>query len=137
MFELKFLVKKPLEEVYEILANMHTFASVHPLIQHIECLGECNYKIFEQVKFGPFNYAFTYTAEVNADPVQKQISVRAFINKFTQLELIFKLCSLPEGTRVFETVTIHSILPIKRFMHTLFEEQHTVLFSNINELKAA
>ncbi|MBX3289048.1 MAG: hypothetical protein KF855_06840 [Acidobacteria bacterium] len=128
--ELIFTVKRDKQTVFEYLTQPYKFVSVHPLIYKMTDLGGGYYKVYEQVKFGSVPYKFTYKANIVSQQ-NDEVTINASVAGITKITMHFYLRSSEAGTAITEHISINSLLPIKRFMHNLFKEQHGQLFKNI------
>ncbi len=111
------------------LTDVDKFVSVHPLIYKMTDLGHGKYKVHEKIKIGFIHYRFTYKATISQR--DNIVNIDASIMGLTKLSMQFMLQKEDEGTLVHETLSIKSVLPIKDFMKKLIQEQHQVLFKNI------
>ena len=129
---LHFEYPHPATNLIGILSDPIRFTKAHPLIEKMEPLEEGVFKVYETVKMGPFSFAFTYKATVDVNFEEGIVSIRISVKKLTHIDLIFKITPMAEGCSIEEHIYIRSVLPIHRYMNKLFEEQHAVLFANIN-----
>jgi hypothetical protein len=120
-------IKKPTNFVFDHLTDMQKFVSVHPIIYKMDDLSNGNYKVYEKLGL----VSFTYSANVNGDPQNKIVNIKAVVMKMTHIEMIFKLKSAGDHTLIEETVNFRSPLPIKTLMQNIFRKQHKQLFFNI------
>jgi len=129
-----FTCNKPVDQVIAVLGDMQRFAQVHPIIQRIEPMGDQGYLVHETVRFGPIPYSFTYPVVVHMDRAAGRVRVEATIQRMTHMTMEFNVEADGGGSKITETVEIHSPLPIKSYLLKLLRTQHTQLFKNIGEL---
>lgn len=129
---LHFELPHPASKVIEYLLDPIKFTRVHPLIEKMEPVGEGVFKVYEKVKMGPFFYTFTYKAVVDVNLQAGIVRIKISVKKLTHIDLIFKIKPMAEGCSIEEHIHIRSVLPIHRYMNKLFEDQHALLFANIN-----
>lgn len=129
MREFIFLVKKSEDFVYRSLTDAASFTSFHPLIYRMEPTGNNQYTVYEQIRFGPITYRFTYPATVHGTGTE--VRMEAVVKKLTRVTMVFSLKEENGLTRVTERISIQSVLPLKRFLYRLFERQHRVMFENM------
>ncbi|MBL7884470.1 MAG: hypothetical protein JNL69_10410 [Bacteroidia bacterium] len=129
--QLSFQVNKNINQVVEYLSNMQKFASVHPVISHIDDKGNNNYLVHETLKLGFIPFSFTYPVTIEISDLNKRIFYRATVFKFTTVEMKFELKSNNGFTIVEEDIQFKSIFPVKFIMQKIFKKQHTQLFKNI------
>lgn len=127
--KLTFSVKTSINTVLDYLTDIEKFVFIHPIIYKMEALGNNQYKVYEKVKIGFFRYAFNYIAKI--ETYQNEVIIEAKIKGMSSIKMHFYLSENNNQTIIEEVITIKSILPIKKFMHKLFQEQHTILFSNL------
>lgn len=129
--ELTFCIKKSIDVVFTYLTDMQKFASVHPVITHIDHTGPDRYLIHETLKLGFIPYSFTYPATIEANPIDHTVIMRAVVFRMVRIEMRFALVQEGDHTQVKETIHFNSKLPVKSAMEKVFKEQHTQLFKNI------
>ncbi|MBX3244032.1 MAG: hypothetical protein KF685_06205 [Acidobacteria bacterium] len=118
--------------VFDHLTQPDKFVSVHPLIYKMTDLGGGNYKVYERVKFGPIPYKFTYKANIATRDIDEVI-IKASVAGLTKIEMHFFLDSFENSTTINEHISVSTPLPVKRYMYRLLEEQHRLLFQNIEK----
>jgi len=128
---LSFKVNKPVEAVFEYLADMQKFVSVHPVIYKMDRLSQNHFKVYETLSLLFIPVSFTYTATVDHNAIDRTVVIRATVMKVTKIEMSYKLTSQHGSTIVEETLTFKSPLPLKSLMQSIFRSQHTQLFKNI------
>ena len=133
-FLLTFKLTKPAEQIFDCLADVNKFVSVHPIINRIDALGDNQYFVYESLKLGFIPYSFTYPATIERNIENKTITINATIMKLTKVELVFKISQHASYSLVEETITFRSPLPVKSIMKKVFTEQHQKLFKNIEDL---
>ena len=74
-------VSKPPAAVFDYLANMEKFASVHPVINKVKELGGNNYLVFETLSLWLFNCSFTYPAIISSNEKLGEITMTATVRK--------------------------------------------------------
>ena len=120
-------INKPAAIVFEYLSDMQKYVTVHPIIYKISPLGNNRYKVYEKLIL-----PFTYEARVESDIQNKTINISANVMKMVQVHMNFVI----EGnnpSRIKETVTFKSFLPVKAIMAKIFTKQHKQLFLNIEK----
>lgn len=133
---LTFRIRTPVDVCLTYLTDMQKFASVHPVISKIVPVGVDTYRVHETLRVGPVPVSFTYRARVEADPATWHVCIRATVLGLTRVEMNFYL--YPEGaaTRVEETLTVTSPLPVRALVYRIFREQHTRLFATMERVSA-
>lgn len=126
-------IKQPVALVFDHLADMQKFVSVHPVIYRIESLGENKYLIYETLKFAFIPYSFTYTATVDSNKETNSVVMNATVMK-NKIEMIFHLTSGDGFCLVEEKVTVKTSLLIKSMMQKIFRKHHAQLFRNIENV---
>ena len=127
-------INKPLDFVFDYLTNMQKFVSIHPVITKIEDKGSENYLVHETLNYG-FPISFTYSVKIEKNKDQNSVVMTATVMKFTKVEMIFKLFSENDSTRIEETVNFNTIFPMKQILQKIFKKQHVVLFKNLEAAK--
>lgn len=78
---------------------------------------------------------FTYVAHVSGNIKRNQVKIKATVKKMVTVEMDFLLEHQSDNTtRVTETVSFTSFLPVKAIMGRIFRQQHYQLFANIEKL---
>ena len=129
---LHFELPHPASKVIEYLSDPIKFTRVHPLIEKMEPVDEGVFKVYEKVKMGPFFYTFTYKAVVDVNLQAGIVRIKISVKKLTHIVLSFIITPTEKGCKIEEEIHIWSVLPIQRYMNKLFEDQHALLFANIN-----
>ncbi len=130
----EFKIKKSVALVFEYLTDMQKFVKVHPLIYKIDKLQDNKYVIFEKLKMGFIPYSFTYFATVDSDFEQKTVLIKAVIMKIVYVEMFYTITPENGYTVINERINIKTILPVKSIMKSIFQQQHELLFKNIEQL---
>lgn len=128
---LSFRIKKSTEFVFDYLTDMQKFASVHPVISHIDKDNDNSYLVLETLKVAMLPFSFTYPVHIKKSKAEKIVIISATVFKWTKITMIFFLKAEGEYTVVEEKIRFKSPLPIKFIMEKTFKKQHTVLFKNI------
>ncbi len=131
---LTFNINKPINVVFEHLTNMQKFVTVHPIIYKIEDKGSNQYLVFEKLKMLFIPVSFTYPAKVEGNFQNKQVTICAVVKKMTHIKMNYVLENDNGRTKITETISIRSPLPIGSIMQKIFTKQHTKLFKNIEDL---
>lgn len=131
---LEFKIKKTVAFVFEYLTDMQKFVRVHPIIYKIDKLQDNKYLIFEKLKIGFIPYSFTYFATVASDFEQKTVVIKAVIMKIVHVEMLYTITSENDYAIINETINLKTILPIKSIMKSIFQQQHELLFKNIEQI---
>jgi carbon monoxide dehydrogenase subunit G len=133
--KLTFTVNQPLPVVFDYLADMQKFVTVHPVITRIEPgLNSNNYKINETLRMGPIPLRFTYSATVNALE-KEQVVMHVAELKGVTLNIRFDLAATPNGTSIQEEIVIHTFQPLRQLLQVIFRKQHNKLFRNIDSMR--
>jgi carbon monoxide dehydrogenase subunit G len=132
MKKLTFKIKRDVSTIMDHLTNAEKFVSVHPLIYKMKRLGENKYKVYEKIDVGNIPYRFTYKAFItqNKDSVQIDASVMGITN----ISVHFTFLEEGDFTLITEKLVVKSILPVKHFLHKLFEKQHQIMFNTIEKV---
>jgi carbon monoxide dehydrogenase subunit G len=133
--ELSFRLKKTSDFVFDYLTDMQKFVSVHPVISQIDNTGSESYLVYETLKWGGIPFSFTYPATIEKNDLDKVVIIRATVMKLNKIEMKFVLKVDGDFTVVEESINFDTPLPIKSVMKSVFRQQHTQLFRNI-ELKS-
>lgn len=128
---LSFKINKPADDVFNYLTDMKKFASIHPVIDKIDSLGNNNYLVYEKLKAGFVPCSFTYPASVQGNYGKLIVIIKAKVMKLANIEMTFWLQQNGNYTLVYETIDIKTFLPIKSFMKKVFTTQHNQLFKNM------
>lgn len=134
--ELLFRIDKSMDVVFAYLTDMQKFASVHPVITHIDQTGPDRYLIHETLKLGFIPYSFTYPATIEANPIDHTVNMRAVVFKLVRIEMHFAILAEGDHTQIKETIHFSTKLPVISTMGKIFKEQHTQLFKNIEAASA-
>ena len=129
--KLSFRLQKSCDYVFDYLTDMQKYVSVHPVIFQIDRTGEESYLVHETLKFGLIPFTFMYPVTIEKSQIEKTITMRAVVMKFTKIEMNFVLTTDKGSTIVEETIQFQSPLPVKFIMEVVFKKQHTQLFKNI------
>ena len=131
--DLTFHIQASPDHVVEHLAMPHLFASVHPLIEHMEPLPSGRVRAQERMMIGPWRtpLRFGYIATIETDPTERTVRMSAAVMGLAHLHFTFRV--EPEGSSslVRERAEVRSLLPIQRLMHGIIRTQHAILFANI------
>lgn len=127
---LSFFVRKSPEHVFHYLSDADRFVSVHPVISKAEKRGE-KFVMHETLKIAGLPVTFRYPASITADPVTRQVRMNATVSGLVHISICFDMLAEGQGTRVHETVTFRSILPVHFVMRNIFRKQHRLLFEKI------
>ncbi len=130
---LEFQVNKPLDFVFEYLSNMQKFAKIHPVIYKIEHLEDNQYKVFEKLPLGFFSYSFTYPVKITAENDKKRVLMQAKVMNLVGIEILLELEEEQTETKIKETVSFESLLPVEYFAKSIFEKTHRQLFANLEK----
>ena len=129
---LLFKIKKPSNQVFDILSDMNKFTEVHPVISEIKSIKDGSYLIHETLKFGFIPFSFTYPATVESINPNK-VSFQATVMKVVTIKMDFNIQSDNDHSIIEEKISIKSILPVKGIIRKVFKEQHEKLFKNIED----
>jgi carbon monoxide dehydrogenase subunit G len=132
---LSYRINKPVDLVFEYLADMQKFVSVHPVITKIDKTGENTYQAHETLKFLFIPVSFSSPVTVESKPLEKIVTIRATVMTYTKIEMTFVLRADQDYTVIDETVNFKSPLPFKFMMKRIFRKQHRKLFRNIEMVK--
>jgi|GEM_PF-1299550 len=130
---LHFELPHPATKVMEYLSNPDKFTKAHPLIEKMEPLGEGRYTVYEKIKLGPYNYAYTYKATIKEDLGKGTVNMKITIKKISRISLEFNILPDAKGCRIEEIIHIQTPFPIRGLMMEFFEDHHILLFENINQ----
>jgi carbon monoxide dehydrogenase subunit G len=130
---LSFRIKKNIDAVYIYLTDMEKFVSVHPVIYQIDHLGNDNYLVHETLKFGPIPFSFKYPVTIEKNSKDEKVIIRATVFKLTKIEMKFHLRVDNDYTIIDEEIQFKSPFPVTFIMKSVFKEQHTKLFQNIED----
>ncbi|MCC7379917.1 MAG: SRPBCC family protein [Chitinophagaceae bacterium] len=130
---LNYTINKPAHIVFNYLADMQKFASVHPVITRIDNIEDNLYLVFETMRFGFIPFSFTYPVIVNSNSKACNVCIKATVMKITSIEMMFSITTANGGTIVHEEINFTSLLPIKSLMQKIFTKQHKQLFLNIEK----
>jgi len=130
---IEFNVNKPADIVFEYLSDMQKFVSVHPIIYKIDPLGENNYFVFERLKLLYIPWNFTYIVNIDARRETKEIIITTTVKKMVHIKMHFVIEENSGNSRIKESVTFKSFLPVTTIMSKIFSDQHTQLFLNIGK----
>ena len=129
--KLSFRLQKSSDYVFDYLTDMQKFVLIHPVIFQIDRMGEASYLVHETLKFGLLPFTFKYPVTIEKSPIEKTITMRAVVMKFTKIEMNFVLTTDNGSTVVEETILFQSPLPVKFIMEGIFKKQHIQLFKNM------
>lgn len=129
--KLSFRIHKNLDFVFDYLADMSKFVTVHPVISQIDNTGLGSYLVHETLKFGFIPFSFTYPVIVEKNAIEKTIIIRATVFKLTKIEMKFFLKADNDYTIIEEEVDFKSPLPVIFILENTFKKQHRKLFKNI------
>ena len=129
--KLSFRIHKNLDFVFDYLTDMQKFVSVHPVISQIENIRNESYLVHETLKFGFILFSFTYPVTIKKSLLNKTVTIRATVFRFTKIEMKFVLKADNDYTIIDEEILFKSPLPIKFIMEGIFKKQHNQLFKNI------
>ena len=124
-------LNKPIEQVYGYLSDMHKYIKVHPIIYKIEEISKDKYLIFERLKLGIFSLSINYPAKIACDFNSKKIKMTALVMKIIEIEIFFELNNIESKTKIKESITFKSFLPIAFLLGPIFKKQHQILFNTI------
>ena len=131
---LLFTLNKPPGAVFEYLSDMQKFVSVHPVIHRISPLDDGRYRVHEKLKLGFIPYSFTYFATLESNREAGQVRIVAIVQRITRIEMEFFISEKEGTTQVEEHITIRSLLPVHALLRKVFNEQHPILFKNIESV---
>ncbi len=129
----EYTINTPESFVFEHLANMQKFVSVHPVITKIEKIEGKKFRVFETLKSGVIRYSFTYTATVESNKEIRTVNIKARIMKLTSIEMAFSIAEVNGFSIIKEEINFKTVLPVKSLMQKLFMKQHKQLFINIEK----
>ena len=132
-FQFTFFAKQEAALVFACLSDMQWFCKVHPLMMSIERVNGNTYKIRERLKWPFLPFSFTYTFDLFVNEENSEVRFEATIQKFTRMVLSFSMVPSEGGTMVQEQVNLRSPFPIHGFMESLMQEQHRILFQQIEK----
>jgi len=132
--QLTFAVNKSPDFIFNYLTDMDKFASIHPVINKIDPLGNNNFLVHETLKLGFIPYSFTYPVTIESDEIEKKVVFKAIVQKLTHIEMHFTIRDSGHSSMVEEVISIRTFLPLKGFIRKVFKEQHEQLFRNIERL---
>ncbi|MFM9985983.1 MAG: SRPBCC family protein [Flavobacteriales bacterium] len=124
-------VKKSPEFVFNCLTDVGLFVKYHPVISAMHFQSGNAYIVHEMLKLGLVPISFKYLATIESVPEKNLIRMQAKVAKFTHIEMVFELYPDDDGTRITETVSVRTPLPIVGSLHRIFKKQHTKLFENM------
>ncbi|MEO6231647.1 MAG: hypothetical protein ABJB11_11410 [Ferruginibacter sp.] len=127
-------INKPASMVYDYLADMQKFASVHPVITKIDKIKDNRYLVFETMRFGFIPYSFTYTASVDSNKEIKMVNIKARVMKLVTIEMAFIITAANGFSLINEEINFTTGLPIQSLMQKIFIKQHRQLFINIEKV---
>jgi len=130
---IEFNVNKPADIVFEYLSDMQKFVSVHPIIYKIDPLGENKYFVFERLTLLYIPWNFTYVVNIDARKETKEIIITTTVKKMVHIKMHFVIEESSGNSRIKESVTFKSFLPVTAIMSKIFSDQHTQLFLNIGK----
>ncbi len=130
-FDMTFHVGKSPDDVFNYISQPDLFVSIHPVIYKIQELEMGSWKIFEKLHFGGIPFSFSYPASMQCDSVTREITMKAVVMNVVAINLLFQIQKEVDATKVFEAVTISSLLPVHPFVKSVFLKQHQVLFNKL------
>ena len=89
--KLLFRINKNIDFAFDYLTDMQKFVSVHPVIFQIDNIGNERYLVHEKLKFGFIPFSFTYPVTIEKNILDKKVTIRAIVFKFTKIEMKFNL----------------------------------------------
>lgn len=128
-----YTINTPTDIVFDYLADMQKFVSVHPVITRIDNIKDNRYLVFETLKFGFIPFSFTYPIKVNSNKITGNISIKATVMKIASIEMMFSIVQANGCTIIQEEMNFKTILPIKSLMQKIFIKQHQQLFLNMEK----
>jgi carbon monoxide dehydrogenase subunit G len=126
-------INRNADHVFEYLSDMQKFVSVHPIIYRIDDLGKGHYKVFEKLKVLFIPFRFTYPVTIEKNIPERRVTIRAQVKKIIRIQMELSLVETAGKTRISETVTFRSALPVHFIMNRIFRQQHKQLFLNIEK----
>ena len=137
--EYNFIVKRPIEDVWESFKDIPTVAGCMPGAELTESLGDGKYKGNIKVKVGPFSVFFDGQAQVNFNDVKKSgfVSGNGIDKKGgnrTKLSMNFFLEKNDLGTKTIIDADIHLSGAISQFGRVgLIKETANILIGKFTE----
>lgn len=129
----QFRVLAPIHFVFEHLADMQQFASVHPVIQRIEKVEPNGFLVHETLPLTFFTFSFTYPVQMIELVENKKVYLRATVFQLVTINMKFYLTVNGTHTTIEEEIHIQTWFPIRRIIHTIFKKIHHQLMQNIEE----
>jgi hypothetical protein len=129
--KLSFTSKKSSGYIFDYLADMQKFVSVHPVITKIDKHSDNNYLVHETLKFAGIPFPFTYPVTIEPLPLENRVMMQAKVMKLIKIEMTFVLKAANSFTVVEDSIVFRSVLPVKFIMQGIFKKQHQQLFKNI------
>ncbi|MDQ3234346.1 MAG: SRPBCC family protein [Pseudobdellovibrionaceae bacterium] len=129
-FSLQHEVPQPLEVVQGMLTDMVAFGDLHPLMDHVENLGQGRYRLheFKHLPFG-LKLHFNYEAVTYVDTDNGSILYEAW-PKGMQIAICFTLTGEPEKTLVQEDIRIRGLPGFIGILKKAMVESHSTLFAS-------
>ncbi len=132
-FAMQHLVSQPLAVVEGMLTDLAAFGHLHPLMDHVESLGQGRYRVheFKPLPFG-LKIRFHYEALVSIETETSSILYEAWPNGM-KIEIRFKLTKGPDAnsTRVQEDVRIQGFMLFIGILKKAITESHPRIFASI------
>jgi carbon monoxide dehydrogenase subunit G len=129
--KLSYKLNRSTNYVFDYLTDMEKFVSAHPVITKMEKQPDGNYLVYETLKLGPIPFSFTYSVAISNSPIENMVTMKATVQRSTEIEMKFLLKADGHFTIVEDDIVISSVWPIRSILQKIFKTQHTKLFNNI------
>ncbi len=132
MMQLTFHLSASPDRVFETLSDPVAFARLHPLIESIRPVGEGSHRVRERFAGLPFPLHFSYPAWIGVEPATRSVTFDLRIFRLVSVTLAFRVEADGGGSRVQESVSIRSFLPVARTLSGVLADTHAVLFEELD-----
>jgi carbon monoxide dehydrogenase subunit G len=128
---INYSIKKPVNEVYACLADVHKFVAHHPVLYKAEKTGDAEYVFYERIKFLFIPFRINYKVTLNDLQQNESVKMYSEVQKGVHLNLNFFLTPTPTGTDIKEEILIKASLFVKPVFQFVIKRAHKKLFKNI------
>jgi ribosome-associated toxin RatA of RatAB toxin-antitoxin module len=131
---MQFIVKKPISQVYKILADLKEYGRYHPIIRDVKHIEKNKYNVFEAVRMLFISFRFVYPASVYTQDSNNQVWYEANVMNLVKIKMNFRLSPVDsQNTKVIENLQIESVLPIHWYLSRLIKKCHIELFERVSK----
>ncbi|CAN5497149.1 hypothetical protein BH10BAC1_BH10BAC1_19150 [soil metagenome] len=124
-------IKKPINEVYNSIADVELFVKFHPVVYKAEKIGENEYVFYEKIKLLFIPIPIKYKVILLELNPNKSIKMFSEVQKGVYLNLKFSFIPTPEGTGVVEEVEVKASFLVKLVFQMILKRVHKNWFKNI------